>query len=153
MWTAGEGRVNFHPLLSPQGETLHWVSLHGCCGTAGTLPSEKFWQQRERFWSAAICMASEDSSVQFSFPKLFSGGKSSYLVPLPQEQGRQVRWDEFRTPQCKLPEVASEQGLYQAANGVLQEGLKAPPVRMLKSKQENGPWKWNVEISLTLDWE
>jgi len=35
--------------------------------------------------------------------------------------------------------VASEQGLNQAVNGGSQEGLKAPPGRMLKSKQENGP--------------
>lgn len=58
------------------------------------------------------------------------GGGPNYLVPLPQEQGRQVQQDEFWITQFSLPEVASEQGLYQAANGGLQEGLKALPVRM-----------------------
>lgn len=53
----------------------------------------------------------------FAFPNYFEGRKSSYLVPLPQEQGRQVWRDELRTPRLELPELASEQGLYQAANG------------------------------------
>lgn len=112
-------------------------------------------RERDLEGRTAICTASEDSSVQFSFPKLFGGGQGIKLFsPSPAgKEGTQVQWDEFRTTQFKLLEVTSEQGLYQAVSGGLQEGLKAPPVRTLKSKQENGPCKCNMEISLTLDWE
>lgn len=113
-------------------------------------------REQELEGRAGICMVSEDSQVLSSFPKFLWGGADglrSYLVPLPWEQGRQVWWDEFRTTQVKLPEVASEQALYQAVKGGLQNGLKAPPVRMLQRKQEKHPWKRDREISPALSWE
>lgn len=127
------------------------LGKQGCCGMSRNLASRRILgAETDLEGSARICMASEDSSVQFSFPKLFWGRKkSSYLVLLPPEQGRQAWWDEFRQRNLSCQKWLLHRD-YQAVNGGFTERAEVPPTRLLKSKQENGPWKCNEEISLSL---
>lgn len=77
-------------------------------------------RERDLEGSARICMASDHSSVQFSFPKLFWEKNSSYLGPLPPEKGRQVQWDEFRQPNWGCQKWLLHRD-YQAVNGGFTE--------------------------------
>lgn len=79
-----EGLVSMAPrgdtALGKQGINLLWDKQEPCI--RGILAAEG-----DLGGSARICMASEDSSVQFSFLKLFWGGKIQFLS-LQSREGR-----------------------------------------------------------------
>lgn len=127
-----EGLVSMAPrgdtALGKQGINLLWDKQEPCI--RGILAAEG-----DLGGSARICMASEDSSVQFIFLKLFWGGKIQFSSS-PSRAGKAGAMGWIQTMQFKLPEVASAQGLPGCSWRFYRKGWKLHQSGCLKANRK-----------------